>query len=628
MAKKKRPAAPNFSGGNDIPRTFETRTAAFNHKRVEAMVPMRDGVKLFTIILIPDEPEKPMPMILTRTPYNAAGRALRTTSPDIAMVLAAADEELVRDGYIVVYQDVRGRYGSQGKYIVTMPVRGPFNTGKVDQVTDAWDTVEWLLHNVPGNNGRVGITGVSYEGLLTVMALLEPHPALKAAVPVNSMVDSWMGDDFYHQGAFRAVMMPYIYRQTATKDGGKAIPWGYYDTYSAVLEAGSMGELGRLYGIDRLPAWKRLIDHPDYDDYWQDMALDKQLAKVPSKVPTLTVHSLFDQEDMYGPLASYAALAKKDRKKHKTTHLAIGPWYHGQVRVEGSSLGSIKWDADTSLQFRREMLKPFWDLHLKRVKPAAPLPPVLAFETGANRWHRHNSWPPAAAKSGKLYLHPGGELFFEAPAKGGEPPFTEYVSDPAKPVPYRVRPIQTVGGTWYRWLVDDQRPFADRPDVLTFVSQPVTAPLTLSGEVVAHLFASTTGSDADWVVKLIDLYPDEVPAQPELGGYQLMISGDIQRGRYRESFSEARPIPRGETLPYRIPMPHVNHTFLRGHRMVVQIQSSWFPVYDRNPQTFVDRIAWAKPDDFRSATQRIHHSLDSASFLELPIANAGRFGSA
>ncbi len=627
MAKKKKSAA-NFSGGNDIPRTFESRTAAFNHKRVEAMVPMRDGVKLFTIILTPDEPDEPMPMVLTRTPYNAAARASRTSSPDIAMVLPAADGELVRDGYIVVYQDVRGRYGSQGKYIVTMPVRGPFNTGKVDQVTDTWDTVEWLLHNVPGNNGRVGITGVSYEGLLTVMALLEPHPALKAAVPVNSMIDSWMGDDFYHQGAFRTVMLPYIYRQTATKDGSKTIPWGYYDSYSAVLEAGSIGELGRRYGMDRLPAWKRLIDHPAYDDYWQDQALDKQLAKVSSKVPTLTVHSLFDQEDIYGPLASYAALAKKDRKKHKTTHLAIGPWYHGQVRGDGSSLGSIKWDADTSLQFRREMLRPFWDLHLKRVKPATPLPPVLAFETGANRWHHHDSWPPAEAKFGKLYLQLGGGLSFDLPADS-EQSFTEYVSDPAKPVPFRVRPIQAFGSsTWHRWLVDDQRPFSDRPDVLTFITPPMTAPLTLSGEVVAHLFASTTGSDADWVVKLIDLYPDEVPAQPELGGYQLMISGDIQRGRYREIFSEARPIPADEVLPYRIPMPHVNHTFLRGHRLAVQIQSSWFPLYDRNPQTFVDRIVWAKPDDSQPATQHIHHTPDSASFLEFPITDAGSFLSA
>lgn len=626
MAKKKTPSAPNFSGGNDIPRSFKTRTTDFNHQRIEAMVPMRDGIKLFTIILIPDGHDKPMPMVLTRTPYSAAGRASRTSSPDIAMVLPAANEELVRDGYLIVYQDVRGRYGSQGKYIVTMPVRGPFNTGEVDQVTDAWDTVEWLLHNVPGNNGRVGITGVSYEGLLTVMALLEPHPAVKAAVPVNSMVDSWIGDDFYHQGAFRTVMLPYIYRQTATKDGSKAMPWGYHDTYSAVLEAGSIGELGRRYGVDRLAAWKRLIDHPAYDDYWQDQALDKQLARVPSRVPTLTVHSLFDQEDMYGPLASYAALSKKDRKRNKTTHLAIGPWYHGQVRADGSSLGSIKWDADTSLQFRRDMLQPFWDLHLKRVKPAAPLPTVIAFETGGNRWRHHDTWPPAETKATKLYLQSGGGLSFDAPAVG-EHPFTEYVSDPAKPVPYRVHPILPSGGGWHRWLVDDQRPFADRPDVLTFVSKPVTSPLTLSGEVVANLVASTTGTDADWVVKLIDLYPDEVPAQPELGGYQLMISGDIQRGRYRESFSEARPIPAGEALPYRIPMPHVNHTFRRGHRLLVQIQSSWFPLYDRNPQTFVDRIAWAKPDDFRPATQHIHHTQNSASFLDLPVTDAGSFRS-
>ena len=619
MAKKKSPSR-NIAGGTDIPRTFKKTTSAFNHTRMEAMVPMRDGVELLTVVITPNEVSGRMPMVLTRTPYNAANRASRAPSPDSAMVLPAVDEALVRDGYIRIYQDVRGRYGSKGKYVVTVPVRGPFNAGEVDQVTDAWDTVEWLLANVPGNNGRVGITGTSYEGLLTVMALLDPHPAVKAAVPVNAMVDSWVGDDFYRHGAFRTVMLEYIYRQTASKDGSTGIPWGYYDLYTAALEAGSVGELGRRYGADRLPAWNRLLDHPAYDDYWQDQALHRQLAKAPRKVPVLTVHSLFDQEDIYGPLASHAVLAAKDRSARKT-HLAIGPWCHGQMSGEGSELGSIRWDADTSLQFRREMWKPFFDHHLKGIKPPEPLPPVLAFETGANAWRRYDTWPPAAAELTRLYLQPGNGLAFDVPA-GDARPFTEYVSDPAKPVPYRVRPIPpsfSGNSTWRRWLVDDQRPFADRTDVLTFVSEPLSSPLTVSGEVVATLFASTTGSDADWVVKLIDLYPDEVPAQPEMGGYQLMIAGDVLRGRYRESFSEARPIPPGEVLPYRVPMPHANHTFLAGHRVLVQIQSSWFPVYDRNPQTFVDDIAWAQPGDYQTATQRICHAFDAASYLELPV---------
>ena len=627
MAKRKprssatrtpRPAA-DFVRKGDIPRTFKTATGDYNHTRQESMIPVRDGVELFTVIMIPKNAPGAMPMVLTRTPYSAAKRASRTDSPDLAMALPAVDEALVRDGYIRIYQDVRGRYRSKGKYTVTMPVRGPFNAGQVDQVTDTWDTIDWLVDNVSGNNRRVGITGTSYDGLLTLMALLDPHPALKAAVPVNAMVDSWVGDDFYHNGAFRAVMFDYIYRQTTSKDAGHGIPWGYHDLYTAVLEAGSIGELGRRYGADRLPAWNRLLDHPAYDEYWQDQALDRQLARAPRKVPVLTVHSLFDQEDIYGPPASHAVLAARDRKGSKT-HLAIGPWCHGQMAGEGSALGNIRWGADTSLQFRTQMLKPFWDLHLKGVKPAEPLPAVLAFETGANQWRHYSAWPPASSiEPGKLFLQPGGGLAFDTPA-GASEPYTEYVSDPAKPVPYRVRPIPpSFGGGWNRWLVDDQRPFSDRTDVLTFVSEPLTAPVTISGAVAATLYASTTGTDADWVVKLIDLYPNEVPAQPELGGYQLMISGDILRGRYRESFATARPIPPGEVLPYRVPMPHVNHTFLPGHRLMVQVQSSWFPVYDRNPQTFVDNIAWAQPDDFCPAAHRIHHAAGAASFIELPV---------
>jgi uncharacterized protein len=616
----------DLAGTSDVPRRFTKQIRRFNHTRMEAMVPMRDGVKLFTIVMMPHDADSEMPIILTRTPYSAARRALRIESPDIAMALPPADEALVRDGYIRVYQDVRGRFGSKGQYVMTMPTRGRFNSGEIDQVTDAADTMDWLIDNVPGNNGRVGITGVSYDGFLTLMALLDPHPALKAAVPVCAMVDCWLGDDFYRHGAFRTVMLEYVYRQTATRNASQGIAWGYHDFYAAVLEAGSIGELGRKYGADRLPAWNRLLEHAAYDEYWQDQAVHALLAKAPRKVPVLTVHSLFDQEDLYGPVLSHAAMASQDRSGSKT-HLAIGPWCHGQSTGDGSELGSIRWGADTSQQFRQDMLKPFWDQHLKGVKPAEPLPAVLAFETGGNIWRRYDSWPPPQntrqnSKSGRLYLHSGAGLSFTEPAQS-ETRFTQYISDPAKPVPYRVRPIVPSfggqGSTWRRWLVDDQRPFADRTDVLVFASEPLQDPLTLAGEVAATLFASTTGTDADWVVKLIDEYPQELPSQPELGGYQLMISGDILRGRYRESFSTAQPIVPDEVQPYRIIMPHVHHTFLAGHRLLVQIQSSWFPLCDRNPQTFVEDIAWAQPDDFCQATQRIHHAPGAASFLELPV---------
>ncbi|MFC1525661.1 CocE/NonD family hydrolase [Candidatus Latescibacterota bacterium] len=622
-SRKKTPAAGDLAGTSDIPRNYKPATEAFNYTRREEMVPMRDGVKLFTVIMIPKDASGKMPIILTRTPYSAARRASRTESPDIAMALPGADEALVRNGYIRVYQDVRGRYKSKGKYIMTVPTRGPYNRGKIDQTTDAYDTVDWLVKNVDGTNGRVGITGTSYDGFLTLMALLEPHPALKAAVPVNPMVDSWIGDDFYHNGALRTVMLDYVYRQTTTKSGARSIPWGHHDYYTAVLEAGSIGELGRRVGADKLPAWNRLIDHPAYDEYWQDQAVDRLLAKAPRRVPVLTVHSLFDQEDIYGAVASHAAIAKRDRAGRKT-HIAIGPWCHGQSSGDGSSLGDHRWHADTSLQFRTQMLHPFWDHHLKGRRPADPLPPVLAFDTGNKEWSTFAAWPPEdELKPTRLYLQPDGGLSLKAPSRKAEA-FTEYVSDPAKPVPYRPRPIvgSFGGGGWPRWLVDDQRPFSDRTDVLTFVGEPLAAPFTIRGEVAATLYASTTGSDADWVVKLIDLYPNEVPSQANLGGYQFMVSGDILRGRYRESFSEARPIPAGEVLPYRLALPHVNHTFMPGHRIAVQIQSSWFPVYDRNPQTFVEKIAWAKPEDFQKAAHHIHHTPDAASFLEVSVQQA------
>ena len=420
MAKRKqRPRRPGAStldvARGDVPRAYKRRTEGDNYTRIEAKVPMRDGVKLNTLIFVPKEPARKKPILLTRTPYNAAGRA-GGVSPDVAMVLPAADEQLLRDGYIRAYQDVRGRFGSKGHYTMTMPVRGPFNKGKVDQVTDAWDTVEWLVKNVEGNNGRVGIKGTSYDGLLTLMALLDPHPALKAAVPVNAMVDSWMGDDFYRHGALRVVMLDYMHRQTSTKNASQRIGWGCYDSYTEVLEAPNIWELGRKVGADTLPAWRRILAHAAYDEYWQDQAMDKQLSRAPRRVPVLTVHSLFDQEDIYGPPASHAAMAARDRSGTRT-HLVIGPWCHGQEAGDGSSLGAIRWDADTSLQFRREVLTPFLDQHLKGVRPARPVPKVRAFVTGANRWEDHSTWPPPRVGTRQLYLQPGGGLGFDAPGK-------------------------------------------------------------------------------------------------------------------------------------------------------------------------------------------------------------------
>jgi hypothetical protein len=613
--------AQPLAAQSEISPKFSPVTDAFDHERREVMVPMRDGVKLHTVIVIP-KGTAPAPIILTRTPYGSDKPTSQASSPHVAMTLSVADEPLLRAGYIRVYQDVRGRYDSEGDYVMTLPVRGPLNKWKVDQTTDTYDTIEWLLKNVERNNGRVGITGVSYPGWLTLMGIVEPHPALKAAVPMYPMVDGWIGDDFYHNGAFRQTMFEWIYNMGTHKSSEYSTPYGYRDMYEAYLSAGSADALARRYKADQLPTWRKLVDNPSYNAFWRGQAVQDILAAKPLKVPVLVVHGLFDQEDNFGGIAVYRALEAKDTA-NDMVHLAAGPWNHGQSQNEGSSLGAVRWDSDTSLWFRTKVLQPFWDQHLKGVTPAQPTPPVLAFDTGTHEWRTYQSWPAnGQVTPTKLYLQPDGGLAFRTPSATAGAGYAEYVSDPAKPVPYRVRPVLAMyntESTWRQWLVDDQRPFSDRTDVLTFVSEPLTEPLTISGEVFATLFASTTGTDSDWVVKLIDVFPPEVRATPVLGGYQLMVSGEILRGRYRESLETPKAIKPGEVVPYRVRMPEANHTFLPGHRLMVQVQSSWFPLYDRNPQTFVENIGKAQPGDFKAATQRIWFTPEQGSFVEFGV---------
>ncbi|CAN7545253.1 CocE/NonD family hydrolase [Phenylobacterium sp. LjRoot225] len=607
---------------SEIPAEFKPAGAIFDYDREDYMIPMRDGVKLHTVVWRPKTSKTPMPIVLTRTPYDASNRPAwtqRPNSPAGASAVPLPDAPLIANGYIRVYQDVRGKYGSEGAYVMSLPPRGPLNAGPVDQTTDAWDTIDWLVKNVPGNNGRVGLIGVSYEGWTTLMGLLEPHPALKAAIPMNAMVDGWMGDDWYHNGAFRQFSLEYVYRQTTVK-GASEFPFGSRDAYSAYLKAGSANAMASSRGMDQLPAWKKLIDNPAYTAFWQEQAVDKLLSKAPMRVPTLTVHGLYDQEDIYGPIASYAAMEAQDRGADRN-FLVIGPWFHGQQdpwfhQASGSGLGPIPWGSDTTRTFLLDMMLPFFDQYLKGVAPAKPIPPVRAFETGSNVWRSHAAWPPPGVDAGKLYLGPAGGLTLSAPKNAAG--YDQYVSDPAKPVPYRVPPIipnDAPDTSWKIWLADDQRPFESRPDVLTYATAPLTEPVAISGSVIAHLVASTSGSDSDWVVKVIDAYPDEYPMQPTLGGYQLMISADIFRGRYRQRLDKGEALAPDQALPYRFALPNANHVFLPGHRIVVQIQSSWFPLYDRNPQTFVPNIAYAKPGDYRAATQRIYFS----SYIELPL---------
>jgi hypothetical protein len=633
-AQAVKPAAAPASAGfpADTPAQLAPVTSTFDYVKRDVMIPMRDGVKLHTVITVP-RGAKGAPILLTRTPYNATALTSHASSAHLGPILQGYDnatDVIVEGGYIRVVQDVRGKYGSEGDYVMNRPLRGPQNPTAVDHATDTFDTIDWLVKNVPESNGRVGILGISYDGFLPLMALVHPHPALKAAVPMNPMVDGWIGDDWFHNGAFRQQMMPYIYNQAGTRSGDASWWSSHFDQYDTYLQAGSAGELGRSRGLEQIGFWRKLTEHPAYDAFWRDQAVDKILAAQPLAVPVMLVHGLWDQEDIYGAVAVYKALEPKDAANDKV-FLVMGPWYHGQQIEDASALGALKWGSDTGRTFRQEMLRPFLDQYLKDGAPKAQIAPVSAFETGTNTWRRLNAWPAGCAsgctvESKPLYLNPGLALSFSAPAAGG-PVFEEFVSDPAKPVPFRARPIQPVGYydtglTWPQWLVDDQREASGRPDVVSFVSGVLTAPVKISGEPIANLVASTSGTDSDWVVKVIDVYPDEVAGQPHLGGYQLMVSADIFRGRYRESVETAKPIAANAPLVYRFALPTANHVFLPGHRIMVQIQSSWFPLYDRNPQTFVPNIFWAKPEDYRKAAQRIYHAPGQASFVELPVVSA------
>src|SRR6202521_1249430 len=465
---------------SETPAQFTPVTDSFDYSRREVTIPMRDGVKLHTVILVP-KGAKNAPILLTRTPYDADDLTTHEHSSHLGPSLHGYDnalEVILEGGYIRVVQDVRGKYGSEGDYVMNRPLHGPLNPTPVDHATDTYDTIDWLVKNLPESNGKVGILGISYDGFTPLMALVNPHPALKVSVPMNPMVDGWMGDDLFHYGAFRQQNMPYIYEQVATRKNDEHWWTSNYDDYDLYLQAGSAGELGRRHGLEQIGFWRKLLDHPSYDAFWQQQAMDKILAAQPLKVPTMVVNSLWDQEDIYGAIAVYKAIKPKDTNNDKV-FLVMGPWHHGREIDDGSTLGALKFASDTGLYFRREILRPFLDHYLKDDAPKSPVAPVTAFETGTNIWQRFSAWPPAhvpgcdscTVQPTPLYLAAGLKVSFTAP-QAGDAAFDEYVSDPAKPVPFRARPIQPVGYdhglTWPLWLVDDQREASGRPDVLVF----------------------------------------------------------------------------------------------------------------------------------------------------------------
>ncbi len=596
----------------DIPSDFDETTPQADYTRRVVMVPMRDGVKLCTVIVMRKGTQHG-PILLTRTPYNARGTTMRNHSQTITEILPISDAVFVNDGYIRVYQDVRGRDGSEGEYVMTRPLRGPLNSTDTDHATDAYDTIDWLVKNVQESNGRVAITGSSYPGFTSLMALVDPHPALKAAVPMSPMVDGWIGDDFYHNGAFRLGGLDYFPAQTGKKSGGNAVAMGERDYYSEYLAAGSAGDFIRRYKLDELPFVRKLMEHTSYDFWWQGQAVDKLLASRTLTVPTLLVVGQWDQEDSYGAPAVYKAL---DPKAHDLVSLVIGPWRHSGVNYDGTTLGALRFKGDTALEFRRDVMKPFLDRYLKDGAEKKPTPHFLAYETGLDRWQEFAGWPVSSATP--VYLSADFKVQLAKPAATDA--HDDYVSDPAKPVPFVPRPVH-IGdrNVWGPWLVSDQRSVADRTDVLTYTGEPLQKTLHIAGQPVVDIWVATSGTDSDFIVKLIDVYPEEMSAQPQLAGYQLPVGIEIFRGRYMDGFDKPRPFKPGKAEHLRFNLPAVNHAFLPGHRLMVQVQSSLFPLYDRNPQTYVANMFEAKPGDYKKATQQVFRSASQPSAVILPV---------
>jgi putative CocE/NonD family hydrolase len=603
-------AAAAIAAGSLVGRQAAAAAPEFTTR--EAMIPMRDGVRLHTVVFTPKAAPGPLPFLLMRTPYGV---------PESFRPLASESyADLVADGYIFVFQDIRGRYKSEGTFVMQRPPRDRRDPRAIDESTDAYDTVAWLLENAPGHNGRVGLMGISYDGWLAAMAMLDPHPAVKAVSPQASPADMYLGDDFHHNGAFR---LSYGFEYAAMMETSKensSFRFDLYDTFEWYLRLGPLGAVNERYLHGQIPSWNDFVAHPNYDAFWRKQAMASYLVKV--TVPTLDVAGWWDQEDFYGPQKIYETLEPKDDRG--ISFFVAGPWNHGGwMRRDGSALGRIKFGQDTSKYYREKIQAPFF-AHFLKDKPGWTVPEAITFETGANAWQVYDEWPPRRLTEDRpIYLREGGRLSFDAPAAEEESGFDSYISDPAHPVPYRPRPIEATydprGSGWRTWLVGDQRFADDRPDVLSWETEPLERDVTVTGRLTAELFASTTGTDSDWVVKLIDVYPEDYPAEPTMGGYELMIANDVFRGRFRKSFEKPEPLIAGRVEGFAIDLHTVDHRFLKGHRIMVQVQSTWFPLIDRNPQTYVDNIFLAKAEDYRPATQRVYRSKTHPSRIVLPV---------
>ncbi len=594
------------------PQIVRDHTAIFD--KTEVMIPTRDGVRLHTEIYTPKNATESLPILFERTPYG-----ISSVNGGYSSMLSRYNE-MMTDGYIFVFQDIRGRYASEGKFVMLRPIHDPADSKGVDESTDAYDTIDWLINNVPHNNGRVGLDGISYDGFLVTMGMINPHPALKAVSEQACMGDTFLGDDFFHNGAFR---LSYAFEYAALLESSKenfSFSFDRFDLYDWYLRLGPLSNANAKYFHGSIPSWNDFIAHSNYDDFWKHHAVAYGL-KEPT-VPNLNVAGWWDQEDFYGPTALYERLEESD--KDNRNYLVAGPWNHGGWgRGKGDTLGEIPFGSDTGVYFRQRIEAPWFAFWLKD-KGKLPLKEALLFQTGSDSWTSFDSWPPREAQPRNLYFREGGKLSFDAPQATAAETYDSYISDPAHPVPYRNRPVDMTypedhPGSWYTWLVQDQRFVDQRPDVLTWQTDALTEDVTVAGKITAKLFASTTGSDSDWIVKLIDVYSEKVSTDWRLSGYELMIADEIFRGRFRNSFERPEPITPNEVTPFTIDLHTANHVFKKGHRIMVQVQSTWFPLYDRNPQKFVPNIFEAKDSDFQKATQRIYRSKRSLSSVEISV---------
>jgi putative CocE/NonD family hydrolase len=598
-------AALAFLAASAIAASAQTITPVYEFR--EVMIPTRDGVALHTVIFTPKDQREPLPFMFVRTPYGV---------PGAKFPLAAAYPELAAEQYIFVLQDIRGRYKSEGQFVMQRPPRVVDGPGpRVDESTDAYDSIDWLLKNIPNHNGKVGMTGVSYPGWTTAMAMLDPHPALAAVSPQASPADMWVGDDFHHNGAFR---LSYGFEYAAMMETSKEnenFAFDAYDTYDWYLKLGSLANVNAKLFKGKLPTWNDFASHPNYDGFWQRQAMQPYLTRV--TVPTLNVGGWWDQEDFYGPVHIYRTLEKKDVKNNN--FLVVGPWNHGGWRREGRTLGKIDFGAPTGNEYRGKIEAPFFAKYLKGKGDYVPAEATV-FESGSNTWRTFTAWPPKEAITKPLYFQADGVLSFDAPKTTGN---DRFVSDPAHPVPYRNRPIEPTyfpkGSGWNAWLTEDQRFVKDRPDVLTWTTPPLTEDLVLAGDVTAKLQVSTTGADADWIVKLIDVYPEDYAPNSKMGGYELMVANDVFRSRFRESLEKPKAMVPNQVTPIAIDLHTQSYRFQKGHRVMVQVQSTWFPLIDRNPQTWVPNIFEAKESDFKAQTHRVWRTPSQASRVDIQV---------